>query len=172
MGTNYSLRSRWPGVPVVVPVVHCRIRPYWNKAAALRAAAPGRASRRACGPAGPVAARRGGHSAYDRHCLHDLPRVADHIDDTNSDRLLREIPFTPSQSPPQALGNVARMRPYGESLPHDLLCFPVLVSLGKPNAEPVRNLLIRTSSSNSTSPPPGSPIKIASLLGGQSSLSR
>ena len=106
-------------VSVVVPssaVVHCRIKPCLIKAAPLRAAAPGRASRRACGPAGPVPARRGGHSAYDRHCLHDLPRVADHIDDTNSDRLLREIPFTPSQSPPQALGSIGRMRPCGGEL--------------------------------------------------------
>ena len=43
--------SRLPVAP------SCRVEPYWIKAALLRSAAPGRISRRACGPGGPT--RRG-----------------------------------------------------------------------------------------------------------------
>jgi hypothetical protein len=83
-----------------------------------------------------------------------------------------EIPFAACQSPPHALCNLSRLRLYGKGLPQDPPSFRVFVPLGQPDAEPVRDFLIRASSSNNTSPPRDGGIKITSLLGDQASIAR
>ena len=43
-----------PGTGQRSALAHCRVKPYWVKAAPLRGAAPGDALHRACGPDGPT----------------------------------------------------------------------------------------------------------------------
>lgn len=59
-----------------------------------------------------------------------------------------------------------------QALAQDPPSFRVFVPLGHPDAEPVRDLLIRASSSNSTSPPRDGGIKITGLLGDQAGIAR